>query len=844
MADQYAREATHVLLVEPDDSLAQAHAEILRRDGIAVTITPTGGDAPPAIRNDESIDLVVVDVDLGEGKPDGVDVAKRCLAVREIAVVFRCGSTGDDLPSAISRLSAVRHFGYLTSRMEAPVVVDVIRSAIGRFRIEQELQLAEQRSRTLLKLSQMRGASRKEIADFVLEQLVRLTRSKVGFLGFLSDDGSDVRIHAWSREAMKACRITAPTLHFPAASSGIWAEAIRTKAPLVINNYDAPDERKHGLPEGHLPLTRLISVPVVENDRVVAVAAVGNKRSEYRETDVEEVALLLRQLWNLTQHEEADARLQASAERTKRILDTTQDGFRVADRDGVIREVNDAYCKMTGFSRDELIGMNVFELEPPENRGTTRRVRREAVVRGSVRYETHERRKNGTVFPVEVSKTYLPEDDGQFISFFRDISDRKQEESKLRDSEFRAKEKLSAILEPEGDISALSLAEIVDTDQVQALMDDFYELTHIGIAILDTDGNVLVSTGWQTICTQFHRVHPETRRNCVESDRVLTAEIEPGSYKLYKCRNHMWDMATPIVVNGKRVGNLFLGQFFFDDEPIDYEVFRAQAKRYGFDEDAYIRALDEVPRWSRHTVDTVMAFYTRFAQMTTSTSRANVQLARSLAEVRQLLQKLERSEKNLMAVLKEMNHRIKNNLAIVSALIRLKDDSIGDEIDLSDLLYQVDAIRAVHEKLYETDDVSHIEFRAYVDDILSTVFYSLASDHVTLENNVPTESISTRVVVSLGLIINEMAVNAVKYGFNDDEPPCFMVGLVTSEDGGTYTLTIENNGNRFPDSVGLSNPSTLGLRLISTLVEQINGEIELAREPDTRFTIRFPVPMG
>ena len=165
------------------------------------------------------------------------------------------------------------------------------------------------------------------------------------------------------------------------------------------------------------------------------------------------------------------------------------------------------------------------------------------------------------------------------------------------------------------DSSKFHLENIVDLRAIQSMMDDFFNLTNIGIAILDLHGKVLVATGWQDICTQFHRIHPKTCKNCLESDLELSKGVEPGEFRLYQCKNNMWDMATPIIVGDKRIGNLYLGQFLFEDETLDLEVFRSQAQKYGFNEGKYLTALDRVPRWSRETVNTVMTFYAKLAHM-------------------------------------------------------------------------------------------------------------------------------------------------------------------------------------------------------------------------------------
>jgi ligand-binding sensor protein len=179
----------------------------------------------------------------------------------------------------------------------------------------------------------------------------------------------------------------------------------------------------------------------------------------------------------------------------------------------------------------------------------------------------------------------IPEQESVSISGF-DISDQKELDGKVRKDE--AKE-----------VEDLEFSEVIDVQAIQSLMDDFYKLAHIPMSLDDIKGKVLVGVGWQDICTKFHRVHPDTCRHCIENSTKLSVGIPPGEYKLFKCKNNMWDMATPIIMGGRHVGNIFSGQFFFDDEPLDYEFFRFQARKYGFNEEEYIAALEKVPHMSR-----------------------------------------------------------------------------------------------------------------------------------------------------------------------------------------------------------------------------------------------------
>ena len=224
---------------------------------------------------------------------------------------------------------------------------------------------------------------------------------------------------------------------------------------------------------------------------------------------------------------------------------------------------------------------------------------------------------------------------------------RRKVEIALHESEQQVRRKLENILSPEGDIKSFELADVIDAESVQALMNDFYQLTHIPMAIIDLKGNVVVGVGWQEICTEYHRVHPESCKNCLESDLQLSAGMAPGEFRLYKCKNNMWDVATPILMGGKHVGNIFTGQFFFEGEHLDYEQFRLQARRYGFDEEKYLAALDAVPRFSREAVNTGMAFLLKLAHTLSQLSYSNINLARALAERAALTAELEKSRDEL-----------------------------------------------------------------------------------------------------------------------------------------------------------------------------------------------------
>lgn len=156
----------------------------------------------------------------------------------------------------------------------------------------------------------------------------------------------------------------------------------------------------------------------------------------------------------------------------------------------------------------------------------------------------------------------------------------------------------------------LTLSELIDIPSIQMLMDRFHATTGIPVGILGSDGEFFVATGWQEICTAFHRSHPVTAERCRQSDDFIKASLDSEHYIQYKCMNGLWDMAKPIIVAGEHLATIYLGQFRYEDEEVDEELFVAQAREFGFDQDRYLEALRQIPVFSREKVQGIMDFYT------------------------------------------------------------------------------------------------------------------------------------------------------------------------------------------------------------------------------------------
>jgi signal transduction histidine kinase/HAMP domain-containing protein len=164
-------------------------------------------------------------------------------------------------------------------------------------RREEVLRLDEARFEALYALSQMSDESRQEIEDFVLEQQEKITRSKVGFIAFMNEDENAFTSLIWSKNAMEQCAIPDKSVHFSMERAGLWAQTLRKREPVIINDCSDPALRGKGYPQGHLPLRRLMMVPVFDENRIAVVAGVGNKENEYDYSDVRQLTLLMDGLW-------------------------------------------------------------------------------------------------------------------------------------------------------------------------------------------------------------------------------------------------------------------------------------------------------------------------------------------------------------------------------------------------------------------------------------------------------------------------------------------------------------------------------------------------------------------
>ena len=191
------------------------------------------------------------------------------------------------------------------------------RDITDRKEAERKTKLNERRLTTLVQLYEKKELPAQAICDYVLESSLPITSSSIGFLGFLNDSESVMTIHAWSKSVMQECSVRQEPVEFTIAEAGIWGEAVRLRQPVVINNFSLPSSLKRGTPEGHVEIKRFMAVPLVFENKVVAVLAVGNKGKDYNNDDIDQVSLLLEGMWQIILRKKTEEELVNQSEKVK-----------------------------------------------------------------------------------------------------------------------------------------------------------------------------------------------------------------------------------------------------------------------------------------------------------------------------------------------------------------------------------------------------------------------------------------------------------------------------------------------------------------------------------------------
>ena len=494
-------------------------------------------------------------------------------------------------------------------------------------------------------------------------------------------------------------------------------------------------------------------------------------RSKTKQTLIQELTSLRERIAELEQAESERKRQDNELRLDREILANMEEGVHLTHVDnGVIIYVNRCLENMFGYDSGELVGKHVSILNAPGDkspRAFANEIIKSLKQVGAWRGEVHNIRKNGTSFwcYANVSKFRHPQYGEVWISVHQDITDRKQLNEALRDSELWMKNIFNAL-----------------------------------------DESVLVVTSDRRLIN----INPATQKIFGYSQKEL---FNQSTEILHVDHEHYLEF-------GRRIRNAF------DKE--ETASFEFEARRKGgeiFPTEHTVSLLKNEKGKPKGIVSVVRDI--------TKRKRAEEQLRASLQEKEILL--------------REIQHRVKNNLQVISGLLDLQARSSGNP-ELSELLNEsqsrIRSMAMVHEKLYGSKDFTRINLAGYVRTLSQELLQSYKINPGEIDLIFQTDGdvyVDINKAIPCGLILNELISNALRHAFPGDEPGeiKIIIGETKNKD---IEIVVRDNGMGLPDDVDIHQPRTVGLYLVNGLVKnQLDGLIEGIRDGGTGFRIKFPL---
>jgi PAS domain S-box-containing protein len=522
------------------------------------------------------------------------------------------------------------------------------------------------------------------------------------------------------------------------------------------------------------------------------------------------IVLLLTMRVNRAQH-----RASASEQRYRRLPETIRDGFVVVDPGGALLESNGPFQAMLGYSAKELRGLRHEEITPPTWHDLERNILETQVqTRGfSDIYEKEYRRKDGTIFPAEI-RTHLVDPasgaEGGMWAIIRDITDRRNAERKIQEEvrRLRLLREMAMIFTQVTDLQSLctriyaSIPEIMGVDRASVLLYDRERNVLVG------DETIGVSPRLLSIPSFSQRIDESLSGKCFSTNAPVlenncpTTSIIPRDF--VQALQLKSALAVPI-----RLKDQVLGVLRIDDT-------------------------QKTGRFTQHDVE----FFSHVADQLAIA----LENARLFSERQQFEEQLLTSLREKEVLLKEIHHRVKNNLQVISSLLSLQADTSGDQhlrTLLGESRNRVRSMALVHERLYHSDDLGRVEFQEYVSTLAAELVRSFGHPGVTCTVQADPISLGIDTAVPCGLILNEMLTNALKHGF-----PGEMTGTVVIEvtriDNEHVRLSVRDSGKGFPPEADLDQTRSMGLMLIKSLTDQLGGTLSLENQGGAVCTVVFP----
>jgi PAS domain S-box-containing protein len=596
---------------------------------------------------------------------------------------------------------------------------------------------------------------------------------------------------------------------------------------------------------------------------------------------------------DITERKEAEEQLRESEEKYRTIVELAPDGIMTVDLKGMITSCNTAFLRLTGYTREDIVGKHISRLPTLRMRDIPKfhqLFTSFLKAKFSTPLEFHWIHRDGTPRLGEVHATFIREKGSitGIQAVVRDITERKKAEEQLRESE--EKYRTMVELAPDGiatvdlkgyitscnttfvDMSGYTREEIVgkhftklptihaqDIPQYMKILtslikgkvpgpfevkwihrDGTRRLGELHVSIMRKGHAIMGIQAIARDITERKRAE-EMLRQSEEKYRTLVENLNVGVYRATPGKNGYFIDVNQAFVSmlgyDKKENFLKLRVSDIYSNPENRVEFSKKVSHQGFvkNEELYLKMKDGS---SIIVSDTAVAVYD-----TDGTILYFDGISEDITQRKWVEEQIKASLREKEVLLQEIHHRVKNNMQIISSLLNLQSQYTGDSHVLEAFKESQNRIKSmalVHEKLYQSRDLAKIDISDYVRSLVGSLFqsYKTAAESITLKIEVEHVSLRIDYAVPCGLIINELVSNCLKHAFPAGRGGTIVIGLHPYED--KIELVVKDNGVGLPENVDLDDIKSLGLRLVTILAEdQLDGEISLDRRGGTEVRIRF-----
>lgn len=255
------------------------------------------------------------------------------------------------------------------------VALGIVRDITQRKQAEKAIKQNEERLESLYKISRYKAGNVQDLLDFALEEAIKLTNSKIGYIYFYNKDKKEFTLNTWSKNVMKECSVQNPQTIYYLEKTGIWGEAIRQAKPIVLNDFHAPHPLKKGYPEGHAKLDKFLTIPIFSNQDIVAVVGVANKETDYDEQDIQQLTVLMDAVWKISESKKSEDERRKLQEQLIQAQKIESIGTLAG---GIAHDFNNILQVITGYSEmmlsimkpDDILRKNAFEIKRAAERAS------------------------------------------------------------------------------------------------------------------------------------------------------------------------------------------------------------------------------------------------------------------------------------------------------------------------------------------------------------------------------------------------------------------------------------------------------------------------------------------